>query len=76
VLSLPEQKNPRVRETWNAKFRKSVSKKISINGHVSDEDIANEFAVHVQKVFHSSDNEAAYNEYYIEKTAYSLSNVV
>ena len=30
---------PEFRKSWNAKFRKSVSKKININGHVSDEDI-------------------------------------
>jgi len=42
---------------------KSVSNKININGYVNDEDIANEIAVHFEKVFNSSDNEVAYNEY-------------
>ena len=35
---------PEFWKSWSAKFRKSVSKKININGHVSYEDIANEFA--------------------------------
>ena len=37
---------PEFWKTWNANFKKNISKKININGHINDVDIANEFAAH------------------------------
>ena len=38
-------------KTWNAKFKKNVSKQVNINGCTNGNDIANEFAAHFSNVF-------------------------
>jgi len=50
-------------KAWNAKFRKNISKQVNINGHVTDVDVANEFAVYFKQVFHSTHDNAVYNDY-------------
>ena len=51
-------------KTWNAKFKKNVSKQVNINGCTSGNDIANEFAAHFSNVFcKSSVDTVAYNDY-------------
>jgi len=48
---------------WNANFRKNINKQVNINGHISDVDVANEFAVYFKQVFHSTYDNAVYNDY-------------
>jgi len=51
-------------KTWNAKFRKNVSRQVNIFGYANDLDIVSEFAVHFTKVFDNShDDSVAYNDY-------------
>jgi len=35
-------------------LEKNISKQVNINGHISDVDVANEFAVYFKQVFHST----------------------
>ena len=41
---------PEFWKTWNANFKKNISKKININGHINDVDIINEYQ-HILNVF-------------------------
>lgn len=51
-------------KTWNAKFRKNISKQVIINGHVNDTDIANDFAEHFKNVHYDSYTDGkTYREY-------------
>lgn len=55
---------PEFWKSWNAKFRKNVSKRVISNIFTSDIDIANEFAMHFKQVFvRPVDDDVAYNNY-------------
>lgn len=56
-------------KTWNAKFRKNVSRHVNINGCTNDADIASEFATHFNNVYcKSDDDDIAYNDYIQERS--------
>ena len=60
-FELSIKKMPEFWKSWNAKFRKNISKRVIINGFTSDIDIANEFAMHFKQVFvRSVDDDVAY----------------
>jgi len=44
-------------------LEKIISKQVNINGDISDVDVANEFAVYFKHVFHSTHDNAVYNDY-------------
>ena len=45
---------PEFWKSWNAKFRKNVSKNVNINGFTDDVGIASEFAKHFKNVYDCS----------------------
>ena len=51
------KKIPEFWKSWNAKFRKNVSKHVTINGFSDDTGIANQFAEHFSKVFCNSSHD-------------------
>ena len=61
---------PEFWKTWNANFKKNISKKININGHINDVDVANEFAAHFKRVFSSSGDDVAYSEFVRKRADY------
>ena len=46
---------PHFWKAWNARFKNNLSKDVIINGHVKDEEIANDFASYFRSVFYNSD---------------------
>ena len=61
-------------KTWNARFRKNVSRHVNINGHANDVEIANEFAVHFTKVFDNSRDDSVACNNYLHKRSECMKN--
>jgi len=55
---------PQFWKAWNARFKNNLSKGVIINGHVKDEEIANDFASHFRSVFYNSDDDVNSNMSY------------
>jgi len=72
---LMNKRIPQFWKTWNANFKKNVSKKININGHINDVDIANEFAAHFKRVFTSCGDDEVYGDFVRKRADYISDDV-
>ena len=75
-LHFTEKNVPEFWKTWNAKFRKNVTRHVNINGCTGDADIANEFAKHFSDVYCEFDTDTtAYDDYIQERDNCNLNNI-